>query len=141
MASMSFKAGTDYAIKLSRCSEQFDTIAKKAIYAGSEIIADKIKDNLKEILSEEATGELVASFGITPIVKNSEGNWNAKLGFDGYDSHGVANMIKARVLESGTSDQKQPKRPFVRPAVNATKKQVINKMNQVIEEELKKITK
>lgn len=129
-------AGEDFAIALSHLATGSDEIAKKAIYEGANIIADKIKSNLEGVLSSEATGELVASFGVTPITKDSDGNFNAKIGFDGYDSDGVANQLKARVLESGSS--KQPKRPFVRPAVNATRKQVIAKMNQVIDEEIKK---
>ena len=137
MARMTFMAGDDYALKLSQLATGSDKIAKKAIFEGSDIIADKIKSNLEGVLSSEATGELVASFGVTPIEKDAAGNWNAKIGFDGYDSHGVPNQIKARVLESGSSVQK--KRPFVRPAVNATRKQVIEKMGQVIEEEINKL--
>lgn len=137
MARMTFKAGEKYVLRLSHFASQFDDIAKKAIYEGANIIADKIKSNLEGILSEEATGELVASFGITPIKKDREGDWNAKLGFDGYDSKGVANQIKARVLESGSSQQ--PKRPFVRPAVTSTRKKVVAKMNQVIQDEIQKI--
>jgi HK97 gp10 family phage protein len=45
--------------------------------------------------------------------------------------------LKARVLESGSSKQK--KRPYVRPAVKSTKAAVINKMNQVIEDEIKNL--
>ncbi len=137
MARFAFKAGDEYAIKLSRLVTNHDEIAKKAIYGAVEIVADKIKSNLKGVLSEEATGELVESFGVTPIDKDKQGNWNAKVGFDGYDSKGVPNQLKARVLESGSSKQK--KRPFVRPAMNATKKQARAKMEQIIEEEYKKI--
>jgi HK97 gp10 family phage protein len=139
MARMIFMASEDFVIRLAKFETQFEATAKKAIQAGADIIADKIKSNLIGVLSEEATGELVASFGITPIKKDREGNWNAKVGFDGYDSKGVANQLKARVLESGST--KQRKRPFVRPAVNSTRKKVVEKMNQVIEAEIKKISK
>jgi len=134
---MTFMVGDEFAIALSHLATQSDEIAKKAIFEGANIIADKIKSNLEGVLSEEATGELVASFGVTPIEKDKNGNWNTKIGFDGYDKDGVANQLKARVLESGSS--KQPKRPFVRPAVNATKRQVVDKMGQVIDEEIKKL--
>lgn len=137
MARFAFKAGDEYAIKLSRLVTNHDEIAKKAIYGAVKIVADKIKSNLEGVLSDEATGELVDSFGVTPIDKDKQGNWNAKIGFDGYDSEGVPNQLKARVLESGSSKQK--KRPFVRPAMNATKKQARAKMEQIIEEEYKKI--
>lgn len=137
MARFAFKAGDEYAIKLSRLVTNHDEIARKAIYGAVEIVADKIKSNLKGVLSDEATGELVESFGVTPIDKDKQGNWNAKIGFDGYDSEGVPNQLKARVLESGSSKQK--KRPFVRPALNATKKQARAKMEQIIEDEYRKI--
>lgn len=137
MARFAFKAGEEYAIKLSKLATNTDEIAKKAIYEGVKIVADEIKKNLEGVLSEEATGELVDSFGVTPITKDNNGNWNAKVGFDGYDSQGVPNQLKARVLESGSSRQK--KRPFVRPAVNKTRKQVVKKMEEVIDKEIKKL--
>jgi len=132
-----FMMGDEFALAISRLSTQSDEIAKKAIFEGANIIADKIKSNLEGILSSEATGELVASFGVTPIERDKNGDFNTKIGFDGYGNDGVANQLKARVLESGSS--KQPKRPFVRPAVNATKKQVIEKMRQVVDMEIKKL--
>lgn len=137
MARMTFKAGDEYAIKLSRLAAGSDAIAKKAIYAAAGIVADRIKSNLQGVLSDEATGELVSSFGISKIDTDSNGDWNAKIGFDGYDSQGVPNQLKARILESGSS--KQPKRPFVRPAVNATKKQAQETMARVIDTEIKKM--
>ena len=137
IARMTFKAGDDYAIKLSKLATGSEEIAKKAIYEAAGIVADQIKKNLEGVLSEEATGELVASFGVTPIEKDSNGNWNAKIGFDGYDSKGVPNQLKARALESGTSRIK--KRPFIRPAVRATKQKAQDKMAEVIDREIKKL--
>ena len=130
-------AGDEFALALSRLATQSDEIAKKAIYEGAKVVADKIKSNLQGVLSPEATGEMEASFGVTPIERDSDGNWNAKIGFDGYDSNGVANQLKARVIESGSS--KQSKKPFVRPAVNATKRTAVEKMGQVINEEIQKL--
>ena len=130
-------AGEEFALAISRLATGSEEISRKAIYAGADVIADKIKSNLEGVLSAEATGELVASFGVTPIEKDSSGNFNAKIGFDGYDSKGVANQLKARVIESGTS--KKQKHPFVRPAVNATKKQAVARMGEVIDEEINKL--
>jgi HK97 gp10 family phage protein len=138
MARMTFKAGDEFALKLSQLSIDSDRVAKQAIYAGAKIVADEIKSSLDGVLSPEATGDLVDSFGITPIMQDRDGNWNAKLGFDGYDRNGVPNQLKARALESGTS--KQPKRPFIRPAVNKTRTQAQAEMARVIDEEINKIT-
>ena len=137
MARFSFKAGEDYAIKLSKLATNSEEIAKKAIYEGVTIVADEIKKNLQGVLSDEATGDLVESFGVTPIEKDDNGNWNAKVGFDGYDRDGTPNQLKARVIESGKSGQ--PKKPFVRPAINKTRKQVVKKMEEVIDDEIKKL--
>lgn len=138
LAKMTFKAGDEYALKLSKFATGSEEIAKKAIYEGAKIVADEIRNNLEGILSEEATGELLDSFGITPIETDDQGNWNAKIGFDGYDSNGIANQLKARALESGTS-KGQKKKPFVRPAINKTKKSVIAKMGEVIDQEINKL--
>jgi HK97 gp10 family phage protein len=133
---MTIAAGDEFAIQLSKLGADED-IAKKAIYEGANILADKIKSNLEGVLSKDASGELIESFGIAPINRDDAGNWNTKIGFDGYDSNWIANQLKARVIESGSSKQKA--KPFVRPAVNATKKQIIEKMNQVIDQEIKKL--
>lgn len=137
MARMTFKAGNEYALKLSRLAAGQEEIASKAIYAGAKIVADKIRENLRKVTSDEATGDLENSLGITPLGTDRDGNYNRKVGFDGYDRKGVPNALKARAKESGTSRQK--KTPFVRPAVNATKKQAEAVMGRIIEEETKKI--
>lgn len=130
--------GEEFSIKLSKLDTDFERIAKKAIYAGVEIIADAMKVNLEGILSDQATGQLVASMGTTPI-KNMNGEWNAKVGFDGYDSEGVAFQLIARVLESGTSTRQ--KKPFIRKTLNQTKSQVEAVMAKIVEDELDKIMK
>ena len=137
LARMTFMAGDDFALKLSQLATHSDEIAKKAIFEGAKVVADKIKSNLEGVLSSEATGEMVASFGVTPIEKDASGNFNCKIGFDGYDSKGVANQLKARVLESGSS--KQQKKPFVRPAVNATKNTAVERMGEVINQEIQRL--
>lgn len=48
----------------------------------------------------------------------------------------MPNQLKARVMESGSSTIR--KRPFVRPAVNAKRKEAEAAMERVINEEIKK---
>lgn len=156
MARMTFKAGDEYALKLSRLATGSDEIARKAIRAAADIVCDKIRDNLKaniddpeylgkkpnvmfKNMTNEPSGDLVDSLGITPIKPDKQGNLNAKIGFDGYDKRGVPNQLKARAMESGTSVMK--KRPFVRPAVNATHKQAVEKMAEIINEGTRQIIK
>lgn len=154
MARMTFKAGEEYALKLSKLEAEADNIAKRAIYEAANILITKIRENIVINLRDlryvgkkgnvlfknkynETTGDLEKSLGIAKIQRDESGNWNTKIGFDGYDSKGVPNQLKARVMESGSS--KIRKRPFVRPAVNATKDRAVAKMGQVIDEEIAKI--
>jgi HK97 gp10 family phage protein len=127
----------ELTLKLSKLESGSDEIAKKAIHKGAGIMADQIADNLRGVLSGTSSGDLLGSLGIAPIKKDEDGDWNTKIGFDGYDSNGVANQLKARVLESGSS--KQQKRPFVRPAVSKAKKKAKEAMAQIVDEEIKKI--
>lgn len=159
MARMTVKATDDYALKLSKLAAQTEEVAKKAIYAAANIVADKVASNLAALpedkfrrlkdgekftgLPEKQKKDLQDSFGVTPI-KQDEDGWNAHIGFDGYGSKptekypkGVPNQLLARAVESGSSVRQ--KTPFVRPAVNATKKEAIDAMERVIEEEFKKI--
>jgi len=137
---MSFSASEEFSLKLSKLESGSEEIIKKAIYGGSNIVADAIKSNLEKVVSNEASGGLVKSFGVTPITLGADGNWSAKVGFDGYDDKGVPYQLKARAMESGTSTGRDAK-PFVRPAVNKTRKAVVEKMNQTIQEETEKLSK
>ena len=162
MASFAFKAGEDYALKLSRLAAQSDAVAARAIAKAAGIVADQVRRNL-ENLAEDAhysnqhpdyyfltetqtfTGiptyqkqDLLDSFGISPVTVDKNGDYNAKLGFDGYGSQptaaypqGLPNQLAARATESGTSIR--PKQPFVRPAVKATKQKAKEAMQEVID--------
>lgn len=135
------KLGEDYTLKLLRMERLSEDIAKKAIEAGADIVANEVRANLNKNLagSTQSTGALSEALGITPVSQDKNGFWNAKVGFGGYDEKGVPNQLKARVMESGSS--KVQKRPFVRPAVIATKKAAQDAMQKVVDEELEKIMK
>lgn len=140
MAKMTVSTGEEFLLKLSRLSAGMASgIAKKAIYKGAGCVADEIKQQLHNTVSEEATGDLEASIGITTMEQDANGDWNAKIGFDGYDRNGTPNQLKARVLESGSSTRQ--KHPFIRPAVNRAKPKAEALMEQVIKEETEKIMK
>lgn len=88
--------------------------------------------------------DLLDSMGITPIRRDKRGFVHVKVGFDGYGSFptktypdGVPNALLARSVESGSSVRE--KTPFVRPAVNATRKQAVDEMEKVIVDGLKNI--
>ena len=162
MASFTFKAGDDYAVKLSRLAGQADAVAARAVAKGAGMVADQIRKNLEALAedahysgthpeyyflteSENYTGipayqkqDLLDSLGFTPVQVDSNGNYNSKVGFDGYGSQptakypqGLPNQLAARATESGSSIR--PKQPFVRPAVRSTKQKVVEAMQEVID--------
>lgn len=156
MATIKFKNGDEYALKLAKLGDRTDEICKKAIYPAARIVADQIKANLNAIpaekfrrlhdgekfsgLPESQKKDLADSFGITPIKLGEDGYYSAKIGFDGYGSistkkypNGIPNQLLARAAESGSSVRE--KTPFVRPAVNATKPQALDAMKKVVDEE------
>lgn len=125
-------------------------IFKDAVFSGSGIVAGEIQKRLEQNLESprsaslhggkfdrkttKFTGDLLDSFGIAPTKENGEGGADTKVGFHGYDSKGVANQLKARAMESGTSTLK--KRPFVRPAINKCRKRVQETMGNTLKAKL-----
>lgn len=160
MARIRFSRLDDYSLQLSRLAANTEEIAGKAIYAGAGIITDAIRANIEGLqavsdkegllayqkkdpapLTQTAKQGLLDGLGITPM-QNDGGYWNVKVGFDGYNDlqskkypNGQPNQMIARSLESGSSIAK--KRPFVRPAVNASRKQAEAKMAEVLDQEIK----
>lgn len=146
MARAKFIDDDAFSMMLERAEANTEQVARAALIAGAEVIADRMKQNLKGILSDAATGQLVAAFGITPVKQDRELNWNVHLGFDGYQQppqrrwpQGVPFQLIARSFESGAGDWR-PKKPFAKPAVQATKEQALQAMKRAAERELEKIS-
>ena len=138
MATIRFSGIDKYLEQLEQLGQRSRGICKMAVYDGAAIVADQVRENLERVLSPDATGQLEASMGISKM-RDDNGYINVVIGFDGYDDKGVANQLKANVLESGSS--KQQKRPFMRPAVNASRKQAEAKMAETLDREIKKLMK
>lgn len=145
MASAKFIDASGFELRLNRSASSYRKVAEAAIRAGAAVIAAQMKDNLRGILSPNATGQLVASMGITPVKQDAAYNYNAHIGFDGYRRppygkfpQGVPFQLIARSFESGAGDWR-PAKPFAKPAVMATKDRVREEMTRVAEEEFKKI--
>lgn len=145
-----FKApGLDkYVRQLERLGKNTDTIIGEAVYDMAKIVADEVHQRLETMpsvpddeglaayraktkipITNAQKWDLENSFGIAGL-KNENGYLNVKLGFDGYNRiktkaypNGQPNAMIARVIESGTSNR--DKYPFIRPAVQATRKQAI----------------
>lgn len=137
-------------------------VLMRAAEAGADPVADEIRRRLAA-LPEDAhrrgkmpkgevyhgipPGEkkdLLDSLGVTPARRDRNGFVNVKVGFDGYGSFksdaypdGLPNAMVARSVESGSSVRE--KTPFVRPAVNATRKEAEAEMDRVVRQELENI--
>ena len=158
---MKITIGSDidlYISKLKTLYQATDEHIGKAVYAGADVIADAIKENLKNLPTDEGYVKegkklkgikkiqkigLINSFGITRI-RNDEGLKNVKTGFDGYNllktkkyPQGQPNAMIARTVEAGNSFTQ--KHPFVSPAIRANKEAAERKMAQVIDTEVLKI--
>ena len=146
VATAKFIDTSDFEIRLNRSATDFKRIAEKAIRAGAAIIATRMQERLNDVLSVDAqNGKLVQALGITPVKRGRNFDYNAHIGFDGYQlpaygkfPQGVPFQLIARTFESGAGDWR-PKTPFAKPAVNDTKEQVRLIMNRVAEEEFQKI--
>lgn len=162
MARISFKGAEDYAEALKKLefTAQGGELLEKAAKAGGAPVADEIRRRLRILPEAEyrrlSPGEvftgipdgqkqdLLDSLGVTPPQRDRKGFVNVKVGFDGYGSYptkaypdGLPNQLLARAVESGSSVRK--KTPFVRPAVQATRKEAVDEMDKVIRQELEKI--
>lgn len=162
MAIITFSRQYDYFLKLAELEKVIEKgeILEQAVAKGAAPVADEIRKRLDAVpedtfrrlaeneklhsLSNSQKEDLADSFGLTPIGRDRNGFINTKAGFDGYGSFptarypkGVPNALLARSVESGSSVRE--KSPFVRPAVNATRKKAIAAMEESIDDDLKKI--
>lgn len=163
MAKIVFKLGEEYTEKLKKLADRSDEVAERALHEAAGIVADKIRENIRALPEEKfrylRDGDmfngvprdqkefLLYCFGISPIKRDREGILAVKIGFANhagiYSSKTYPNGLPAQLIagsiESGTSVRQ--KHPFVRPAVNATKKAAEEAMQRVIDEEIEKTMK
>lgn len=137
MAKIQFKGLEEYEQKLSLLGQDTEKICGAAIYEGASIVADEIKAGIRSLPRQTGVTQkgLEEGFGISKL-REDNGFYNVKLGFEGYNANGEPNVMMARIMESGTS--KVPKHPFVRPAVNRAKAAAQDKMAAVLDEEIEK---
>lgn len=142
MAKCNVKLPEEFLRKLSTLGDRTDEVAKKALIAGGEIILDRTRANLIGVIGKDlqgpsrSTGQLVSALGLTPVRVDRNGNYNIKIGFDEYRSDGTSNAGVANIIEFGKHGQ--PAKPFLTPAKKQVGNQALEKMKQIIEEEIKK---
>ena len=142
MAKCSIKLPDEFLKKLSSLGSRTDEVAIKALTAGGKIILAKTKENLLSVIGKDtkypskSSGQLVSALGLTPVRVDRKGNCNIKIGFDEYRRDGSSNAGVANIIEYGKHGQ--PAKPFLAPAKRQAGKQALEKMKEVIEEELLK---
>lgn len=159
---ISFRNQSHYYLRLKKLEEVYaneDTL-KAAVYAGSAVVADQIRENLEKLpeqqfqrlpngevfkgVSQHQKEDLLKGFGLTPIERDKSGFVHTKAGFEEYGKFptpsypkGIPNALLARAIESGSSVHQ--KTPFIEPAVKATRQKAIAAMEEVIDEQMKDI--
>ena len=114
MAKIEFKGIDKYAKQLEELGARAEGICKYAIYDAAGLVIDEIKRS-----APVDTGDMRDSIKLTHM-QNSTGFVHTKIVFEGYDSKGAPNALKARAIEKGRSNM--PAKPFVRPAVNRVRR-------------------
>jgi hypothetical protein len=144
MAKVDMKMPEDFLEKISKLNDRFDEIAPKVLEAGAEHVIAKARSNLSEVIGKgtkyksRATGELMASLGVTPAKQNRDGNWDIKVGIgNSKDSKGVSNALKAMVIEYGKSGQ--PAKPWLKRTKSSSRKDCLNEMKAKLEKELESL--
>lgn len=126
--------------QLKALGESAEPVSKMAVYDAAPIVLGSIRAGIRSVVSNEATGDLAGSVGISSI-ESTGGQVSTAVGVSGYDRKGTPNALKARVLESGTSQQ--AKRPFMRKAINrartAAKAAMANRFDIEIDKRIKAI--
>lgn len=150
-----------YIAYLQKIDAITDEAIGKAVYEMAKPVADAVRANIQALptvsneaniatyrqgysrLSEPEKKGLLDGFGVSPM-QDDGGYKNVKLGFDGYNSvktkkypNGQPNALIARVTESGSSYRQ--KTPFVRPAVNASRKEALEKGREAVDRVLEAV--
>ena len=138
------KLTTDFAAKLQSVADDMDKVAEKALVEGASIVEKQMRSNLQKVIGSgtksqsQSTGQLLNALGKSPVKANIKtGGWDIKIGFSEPRKDGTPNALVANVLEYGKKGQ-APK-PFMKPALNATRRKVRTTMIRVIDEEIEKI--
>ena len=152
------KGLNSYIEYLQKINAVTDEVIGEAVYEMAKVVADKVRSSIQALptvsneaniatykkgysrLSDKEKQGLLDGFGVSPM-QDDGGYINVKLGFDGYNSvktkkypQGQPNALIARVTESGSSYRE--KTPFIRPAVNASKKQAEQAGQMKIDEKI-----
>ena len=133
MAKIEFKGFEEYQKKYPILSKNLKGIIKYSCYDAAGMVAEAIKANCPV-----DSGDLRDSVILTDY-RDDDGYIYTMVYFEGYDSKGVPNLLKARTLESGRHDKY--KHPFVRPAVDHVRKAAVASIEAALNRKLEELMK
>lgn len=154
MAKVDIKMPDDFLRKLSQLGDKTDAICEEMLDAGGEVVKKEVRSKLQAVIGSgvkipsRSTGELLNSLGVSPALVDKDGIINVHVGFNEprrkqYAAKGkrsyytITNAMIANVLEYGKSGQ--PAKPFLKPALSASRKACKEAMQKKFDEEVKKI--
>ena len=124
MATIEFKGIDAYRKKLDELGKRgADKAIRYAIYPAADLLANEIKRSTPVSDDPRTRGDLQDGLTLTPM-KDDNGFIYTVATFAGYDHKGAPLPVVARTLESGrsTPSGKVGKHPFIRQAVNRSRK-------------------
>lgn len=152
MGKIEVKGLDEVSAMLSRLNVKTEAIMKMGIYDGAGVIARAVSESIDALPTDSGPISsthpimngptelqkkgLKDGFGISGM-RDDGGFINVSIGFDGYNDQktrkypsGQPNQLIARSIESGTSYMQ--KTPFMRQALNKSKKQAIEAMQRKV---------
>lgn len=152
MAKIELSGLDDYMAKLQKLGQDGPKICRAAVFEGADEVADAIRAKIEEMPTTKDKAAIIAWKQETPIstitedqkrgllkglylkkMREEGGFIYTQIGFSGYNTtktqkypNGQPNALIARSVESGSSAR--PKKPFVRPTVNAVKATAVARM-------------
>lgn len=149
----------DYIALLGNLEFKSEEIVGHSIYEGAKIVADEIRANIESLpVSANKSGRsgrrnptqvekdgLLDGLGVAKM-RNDNGNFNVKIGMDGYNADitakypkGKPNAMVARSIESGTYFMNR--NPFISRAVRSAKAAAEEAMKAEIDKQIAKTMK
>ena len=142
MAKLKVEGLTNFITSLDELSKALPGDLGHAVFVGADIVTNEIRKNIEaipvgkhptkgEILDYQKEG-MLQGLDIAKAQRTDD-EVNVLIGMGGRNSHGQPNILIARSIEGGTSWGRKAN-PFIRRAVNKTRKQAESAMAKALEE-------
>lgn len=158
MATVTIKLPDEFMNQISEFDSRLEDIFTKSLEDGAEIAEKQARANLKSALSGKSSGQLLGALGTSPVKPSGLGSFDIRVGFNEprtkkgggttykkklksgkVSNYEYTNEMVANILEYGKKGQAA--KPFMKPAEDATKSKVREKMKETFKAEAEKIFK